>query len=87
MTRSALVQFDGILTADEQQLIVQVVADIESVYDTTSVPEWFGPPWLVVLEKLDDGQQLFIASRVGIQEAITGETVEELIDGVKKVFI
>jgi hypothetical protein len=50
-------------------------------------PEWFGPPWLVVLEKIDDGRQLFIASRVGVQDAMTGETVEELVDEVTGMFM
>lgn len=86
-TRNALVRFSGVPTTAEQDLIIRAVTNIEDVYDMKPGPEWFGPPWLVVLEKIDDGRQLFIASRVGVQDAMTGETVEELVDEVTGMFM
>lgn len=87
MATNTLVQFSGFPTTAEQDVIIQAVTNVEDVCDMESGPEWFGPPWLVVLEKIGDGRQLFIASRIGVQDAMTGETVEELVDEVTDMFI
>lgn len=86
MASNALVHFKGLPTTAEQELIMQAVANIEDVCDMRSGPEWFGSPWLVVLEEIDDGQQSFIASRIGVPDAMTGETVGELVDEVTDIF-
>jgi hypothetical protein len=40
-----------------------------------------------VLERIGEGRRLFIASRIGLPDAMTGETVEELVDEVTEAFI
>jgi len=87
MARNALIRFSGFPTTAEQDLITQAVASAEDACDMGSGPKWFGPPWLVVLERIGEGRRLFIASRIGLPDAMTGETVEELVDEVTEAFI
>lgn len=86
MIGEPLVRFDGACTAHEQSLIGQALSRVESMGDMEAVPDLFGPPWLVVIEEVSDGRRLFFANRFGEQNALTGETVEELADSIREAF-
>jgi len=86
MIDGPIVKYNGAFTDAQQEAIGRVTTHIETRCEMRPVPPGFGARWLAVAREISPGRRLFIASRIGEEGVIVGETVSELVRKIEQVF-
>lgn len=86
MIDGPIVKYSGAFTDAQQEAIGRVAAHVETLYEMQPVPLGFGARWLAVAREIGPSRRLFIASRIGEEGVIVGETVSELVKKIEQVF-
>ncbi len=77
------IHFWGPWTPNERHYLAEAIDDFEARHHLTRPTPPSGRPWIAVIHDLPNNSRYCFASRMGIDEAFTGTSAEDLAETIR----